>query len=106
MSARDDYPPTCGWPWDDLDDLEFIEVTGVSYRGAMAEIDQLRTQVDLLRLALTGLANHEDQPCRFDHHGYCQEHPGGFGWEGCGIAIARSALGLTHSPILPPNDGI
>lgn len=47
-----------------------------------------------LRKLLTGLVEGEDQPCRFDHHGYCQEH-GWFGEPGeCYLAQARTALGL------------
>lgn len=44
---------------------------------------------------LRELVEPEDGPCRFDHHGYCQEH----GWFGdqpgeCGIREARGLLGL------------
>jgi hypothetical protein len=51
---------------------------------ALAE--QLREAVDLLATFV------DDEPCRFDHHGYCQTH----GWldEGeCNVARARRLIG-------------
>lgn len=37
----------------------------------------------------------EREPCRLDHHGHCQEHPGGFRDDGgCWIAAARDLLGV------------
>lgn len=47
----------------------------------------------------------EDTPCRLDHHGYCQEHPGGFravdvvddtgdGRPDCWVAAARRVVAL------------
>lgn len=47
--------------------------------------------------ALLDLVGHEDQPCRFDHHWFCQEHPGGFAHDGCATARGRRALGLSAS---------
>ena len=41
---------------------------------------------------LNGLVGHEDSPCLLDHHGYCQEHPGGFNDEGCITKQARAIL--------------
>lgn len=47
-----------------------------------------------LRKLLAELVGGEDAPCRFDHHGYCQEH-GWFGAPGeCGTREAREAVGL------------
>lgn len=49
-----------------------------------------------LRELLRGLVAAEDQPCSFDHHGYCQEH----GWDGepgeCYVRLARAAVGITR----------
>lgn len=48
-----------------------------------------RVQI-LLREQVEGDTN----PCRYDHHGYCQEH-GYFGDPGsCGVRDAREALGI------------
>lgn len=48
-----------------------------------------------LRDLLMGLVEVEDQPCSFDHHGYCQEH-GWFGEPGeCYTRLAREAVGLS-----------
>lgn len=45
--------------------------------------------LDLLRY----LISYETNPCGFDHHGQCQEHPGGFrfvnGHPDCMVAAAR-----------------
>lgn len=47
-----------------------------------------------VRTLLHELVEGEDRPCRFDHHGYCQEHSS-FGEPGsCLTADAREALGL------------
>jgi hypothetical protein len=41
---------------------------------------------------LLDLVEHEDDPCSYDHHGYCQTH--GPGEIPCTIATARQFLGL------------
>ena len=48
-------------------------------------------QPDALGL-LRELVGHETDPCRLDHHGYCQEHPGGFNDAGCTTRRARELL--------------
>lgn len=70
-----------------------------------AENQRLREEADRLRAAwesawaernearglLHRFVDHEDDPCRFDHHGDCQEH----GSSGpCQVAEARRLLGL------------
>jgi hypothetical protein len=47
-----------------------------------------------VREILRTLVEGEDSQCRYDHHGYCQEH-GYFGEPGeCGTRDAREAVGL------------
>ena len=64
---------------------------GATFEGPVTRLDHFRTShiheipttlptpletneaVDLLRY----LIRYEDEPCRTDHHGYCQDHPGG-----------------------------
>lgn len=48
----------------------------------------LMGEIARLRGALAGVV--DDEPCRFDHHGYCQAH---FITDPCEMAIARAALG-------------
>ena len=66
-------------------ELEFI------YEAADT-IDALRARVAELEAALRGLLEpFDDDPCRYDHHGYCQEHfvePG----DRCCVKLARDAL--------------
>ena len=54
--------------------------------------DALRRRVAELEAALRGLLEpFDDEPCRYDHHGYCQEHfvePG----DRCCVKLAREAL--------------
>jgi len=52
-----------------------------------AEIDTLRAENARLREALAGVT--DDEPCQYDHHGYCQTH---FITDPCEMAIARAAL--------------
>lgn len=47
-----------------------------------------------LTYALRGLVEHEDNGCRLDHHGYCQEHHAGDTYGRCNVACARELLGL------------
>lgn len=53
----------------------------------------IQAALDLLRY----MVEVEDGPCRHDHHGYCQEHPGGFRANAddvneCWIAAARAII--------------
>ena len=82
----------------------FCNRCGFMWSATAARLRLAIARIDVLEAALHGLVDHEDQPCRFDHHGYCQDHTGGFGEHGCTTAIGRKALGLTHSPIAPPKD--
>lgn len=68
-------------------------------RQALADLPPARRRVvedalDTLWETLHFLVDGDDEPCRFDHHGYCQEH-----WRGeiddvCAIAYARRLVGL------------
>lgn len=59
-----------------------------------AALTVARAENERLRELLTGLVESEDEPCSFDHHGYCQEH-GWFGEPGeCYTRLAREAVGL------------
>lgn len=55
---------------------------------AEAEATELREENARLREALAGVIDGE--PCRFDHHGYCQAH---YATNPCEMAFARAALG-------------
>ena len=54
--------------------------------------DALEAENARLRELLTYIPSYETEPCRLDHHGYCQDHPGGFREGGCWVAAARAAL--------------
>ena len=55
------------------------------------EPEQEPTAMDVLRF----LVENEDQPCRLDHHGLCQEH--GLSQPPCATAMGRRLLGLPNS---------
>lgn len=57
---------------------------------AKQRAETAEAEVARLREALQGLLEPVDTPCRFDHHGYCQEHHLG---KPCAVPIARAALG-------------
>ena len=52
---------------------------------------------------LRDLVAHETDPCRYDHHGYCQEHPGGTADMGCATAWGRYLMDLRDAEPLPPS---
>jgi hypothetical protein len=62
-------------------DTEWIVAAHNSFPSLDAELTRLRK-------ALEGLV--DDEPCCFDHHGYCQTH--GPGPIPCQMAVARAAL--------------
>lgn len=67
---------------------------GLPRRELAGRVAAAEREVERLRKLLRGLVEVEDQPCRFDHHGYCQEH-GWFGEPGeCYTRDARIAVGL------------
>lgn len=54
------------------------------------EIDRLEAENEWLRGVLRGLVTDEkDDPCWYDHHGYCQAH---FLGDPCQMSVARAAL--------------
>lgn len=77
-------------------EVERDEYMGLARRRRDAFVEAA-TERDELRAIVRDLSEHEDQPCQFDHHGYCQEH----GWletdPPCPIPRARAALGLLPS---------
>ena len=66
-----------------------------NYTGTQFWVQQIATipldpRVEKLVEALAGLvACQGDDPCRYDHHGYCQEH---YIEAECSVAKARAAL--------------
>jgi len=58
------------------------------------EIDEAEAERDALRDALVWHVGGETDPCRFDHHGGCQEHDPNEGAEECHIRQHRRLLGL------------
>ena len=84
--------------------LTELEAENASLRSMLAGTaewrDKYRAELSALRAAqpltraielLHAFADHEDRPCSFDHHGYCQEHDD-FSGDGCAIAKARALL--------------
>jgi len=60
-----------------------------------ARVTELEAE-SLAALTFLGhLVDHEDGPCRLDHHGCCQEHPGG-GNTPCTTMAARQLLALAR----------
>lgn len=55
------------------------------------EVARLRRQLAEATILLGHFVDHEDQPCRFDHHGACQEH-GGSSLRRCDVAAGRELL--------------
>jgi hypothetical protein len=61
----------------------------------VAEVKRLRTQLAEAATLLGHFVDHEDEPCRFDHHGACQEH-GGSSLRRCDVAAGRELLARTR----------
>lgn len=55
------------------------------------ELERLRAQLAEATTLLGHFVDHEDQPCRLDHHGACQEH-GGSSLRPCDVAAGREWL--------------
>lgn len=70
--------------------------------NARADLDTLLAHVEEARVLLDALVGHESSPCLLDHHGFCQEHPGGFDEQGCVTARARKLLGQAASDVKEP----
>lgn len=71
------------WP-----ELRATNASGPFAAGVVAGVLYGAKARELLRR----FVEHEDQPCRFDHHGYCQEH--GTDEPPCAVRVARQLLGL------------
>ena len=63
--------------------LRGVETYGYQSQLACSAADR----IEKLEAALAGLI--DDEPCWYDHHGYCQAH---FITSPCEMAIARAAL--------------
>lgn len=64
-----------------------------TYKHQGRERDALAARLEVA-VGLLHRFDYEDQPCRLDHHGYCQVHPGLTPPEegGCAIAAFRAFL--------------
>ncbi|NUQ98323.1 MAG: hypothetical protein HOY79_17825 [Streptomyces sp.] len=60
------------------------------------ELERLRVQVAEATTLLGHFVDHEDQPCRLDHHGGCQEHRGS-SLRPCDVAAGRELLARIRS---------
>lgn len=58
----------------------------------IAERDQLRDECDALVGTLESLLDVQDEDCRYDHQGYCQNHNLDHFEDGCRVARAKTAL--------------
>lgn len=91
--------PTSPWPdvssdgWSLQAACEHLART-VLYAGAAIE----------LVAALWDLVAHQDDPCSYDHHGYCQAHVGGSSELGCANARGRLVLGLRTERVPVPTE--
>lgn len=57
-----------------------------------ATVIELQARIDKAVELLAYIPSYETEPCRLDHHGYCQDHPGGFREGGCWVAATRAFL--------------
>lgn len=87
-------------PLDAADEIERLRaeienVKGPQFTKRCDRINQhWGKEVERLRAALRGLLDCVgDEPCNFDHHGYCQAH---FVTEPCEVLLARKALEGKH----------
>lgn len=55
---------------------------------------QEESRVRQLEDALEAMVGYENGPCSFDHHGYCQDHPGNHEPGKCALAHGRKLLGI------------
>lgn len=54
-----------------------------------------RERIRQLEDALEAMVGYENDECHFDHHGYCQSHPGNHRGQGhCALAEGRKLLGI------------
>lgn len=79
-----------------LDSIGAAHQEGISARRTLdamreTEIFELNAQLAEATTLLGHFVNHEDQPCRLDHHGACQEH-GGSSLRRCDVAAGRELL--------------
>lgn len=71
----------------DFDDVQTALVDNARLRKYLAEAATL----------LGHFVDHEDQPCRLNHHGACQEH-GGSSLRPCDVAVGREWLARVRKP--------
>lgn len=73
-----------------MDEADFDDVQTV-----LADNKRLRAQLAEATTLLGHFVDHEDRPCRLDHHGACQEH-GGSSLRSCDVAVGRELLARIH----------
>lgn len=71
----------------------------------VAKRDEARAENERLRVVLAANTAYEDTPCRFDHHGYCQEHLRGDIDGRCPVAVARELLAGVEAPAAGTDGG-
>lgn len=49
-----------------------MNVSSIAIRGVDTELQRLKAENERLREVLFGFI--DDEPCWYDHHGYCQAH--------------------------------
>lgn len=62
---------------------------GMDFPDALEHLSREAAEIEKLLWALVG---HETNVCRYDHHGTCQEHPGGMLDGRCVTFAARELL--------------
>jgi len=70
-----------------------LDSSGLLMSRRIAE--ELMAEINEFQASIRGLVEHEDEPCWYDHHGYCQAHAIDLP---CAIAVGRKLIGLEHSP--------
>lgn len=75
-------------------DRAFYKLTVKERDYERVKVDRLEECVRILEDALEAMVGYENGPCSFDHHGYCQDHPGNHEEGKCALAHGRELLGL------------
>ena len=86
-----------------LDSIGAAHQEGISARRTLdamreTEIFELNAQLAEAATLLGHFVDHEDQPCRLDHHGACQEH-GGSSLRPCDVAAGRELLARVRASV-------
>lgn len=92
-AMTDDTPPVLYISADTSGLTTRYKATPRMHMGAEAWVP--KAELDLLRAAAANLMRVFPDPCRHDHHGYCQEH---FIEAGCSVLALKSALAALPAP--------